>query len=142
MRRYIGLIDGEEGGYGIVFPDLPGCTAMGATIEEAITNGADAMRLWIEVIEEKEAERPGGGIAPATSLEVLRRDREVAAALEGGSLAVSVPLVRVTGRSTKANLSIDDGILAAIDAEAERRKLTRSGFIEAMVREMLPRTTR
>jgi hypothetical protein len=26
------LIDGRRGGYGVVFPDLPGCTAMGRTL--------------------------------------------------------------------------------------------------------------
>ena len=51
MARYIGLIDGEAGAYGIIFPDLPGCTSMGDTVEEVIANGADAMRLWVEVAE-------------------------------------------------------------------------------------------
>jgi hypothetical protein len=34
----------EGGGYLIEFPDLPGCMSDGATIEEAITNGIDAIR--------------------------------------------------------------------------------------------------
>jgi antitoxin HicB len=40
----------EDGGYLIEFPDLPGCMSDGATIEEAITNGIDAMRGWIEAM--------------------------------------------------------------------------------------------
>jgi len=40
----------EGGGYLIEFPDLPGCMSDGATIEEAITNGVDAMRGWIEAM--------------------------------------------------------------------------------------------
>jgi len=36
MARYVVLIDqAEDGAYGVVFPDLPGCTAMGDTVEEA-----------------------------------------------------------------------------------------------------------
>jgi antitoxin HicB len=31
----------------VEFPDLPGCVSDGETIEEAITNGIDAMRGWI-----------------------------------------------------------------------------------------------
>ena len=40
----------EGGGYLIEFPDLPGCMSDGATIEEAITNGLDAMRGWIQAM--------------------------------------------------------------------------------------------
>lgn len=37
----------EGGGFLITFPDLPGCMADGATIEEAIRNGRDAFQSWI-----------------------------------------------------------------------------------------------
>ncbi|HYZ26719.1 MAG TPA: type II toxin-antitoxin system HicB family antitoxin [Geminicoccaceae bacterium] len=46
------LDDGEGGGYLIEFPDLPGCLSDGATVEEAIANGADALRAWIATAEE------------------------------------------------------------------------------------------
>jgi HicB_like antitoxin of bacterial toxin-antitoxin system len=39
------LPEDEGGGYPIEFPDLPGCMSDGETIEEAIANGIDAMRL-------------------------------------------------------------------------------------------------
>jgi antitoxin HicB len=44
--------DDEGGGYLIEFPDLPGCLSDGATIEEAIANGADAIRSWIATARE------------------------------------------------------------------------------------------
>lgn len=44
------LTEEEGGGYLIEFPDLPGCMSDGATVEEAITNGVDAMRGWIEAM--------------------------------------------------------------------------------------------
>jgi antitoxin HicB len=44
------LPDSEGGGYLIEFPDLPGCMSDGETIEEAITNGLDAMRGRIEAM--------------------------------------------------------------------------------------------
>jgi antitoxin HicB len=50
------LPDDEGGGYLIEFPDLPGCMSDGTTPEEAIQNGADAVRCWIEAI--REAGRP------------------------------------------------------------------------------------
>lgn len=42
----------EGGGYGISFRDLPGCWSDGATREEAIENGRDALRSWLAVAEE------------------------------------------------------------------------------------------
>lgn len=133
MTRYTALIDGVAGAYGVVFPDLPGCTAMGGTLDEAIVNAAEAMRDWAEVTEEM-----GGTVPVPRPMEALRGDPQVVRALAEGASLASVPLVRATGRPAKANLSIDSGILAAIDAEAERRRLTRSAFIELMAKESLP----
>ena len=36
MSRYVVLIDGKKGAYGVTVPDLPGCTAMGRSVEEAL----------------------------------------------------------------------------------------------------------
>ncbi|MGH6900004.1 MAG: type II toxin-antitoxin system HicB family antitoxin [Geminicoccaceae bacterium] len=38
----------EGGGCLIELPDLPGCMSDGATLEDAIANGIDGMRGWIE----------------------------------------------------------------------------------------------
>ncbi|HTJ56699.1 MAG TPA: type II toxin-antitoxin system HicB family antitoxin, partial [Devosiaceae bacterium] len=45
--RYVALIDGEAGGYGVQFPDAPGCTAMGETEDEALRNAAEALSEWV-----------------------------------------------------------------------------------------------
>ena len=42
----------EGGGYAILFPDLPGCRSDGATPEEAIENGRDALASWLAVARE------------------------------------------------------------------------------------------
>jgi antitoxin HicB len=42
----------EGGGYLIEFPDLPGCLSDGETVEEAIANGADALRSWLATARE------------------------------------------------------------------------------------------
>ena len=42
----------EGGGYSITFPDLPGCYSDGATPEEAINNGRDALESWLAVAHE------------------------------------------------------------------------------------------
>ncbi|HEY0282512.1 MAG TPA: type II toxin-antitoxin system HicB family antitoxin [Rhizomicrobium sp.] len=130
--RYIALIDGKAGAYGASFPDLPGCTVMGKTIDAAMNNAAEALRDWVEVAEESGVRIP----APCAA-ETVRRDGGVKQALAAGAQLASVPLVRETGKPVKANLSLDSGVLAALDHEADRRSLTRSALIELMAREML-----
>lgn len=39
--------DAEEGGYTVIFLELPGCLTCGETIEEAMQNAEDAKREWI-----------------------------------------------------------------------------------------------
>jgi antitoxin HicB len=46
------LEEDEGGGYLIEFPDLPGCMADGETVEEALREGADAVRSWTETMRE------------------------------------------------------------------------------------------
>ena len=130
--RYVVLVDGKAGSYGVTFPDLPGCVAMGKTVDEAIANASEALRDWVDVTEEAKEKVPS-----PRSAEAMRRDKEIRQALAAGAQLASVPLVRQTGKPVKANLSIDAGVLKALDAEASRRKLTRSAMVELLAREML-----
>jgi predicted RNase H-like HicB family nuclease len=132
MHRYTALIDGEAGAYGVSFPDLPGCVAMGATVDGAMLGAAEALREFDADIT------ANGHVLPAPrSHDELLAEPDVATALRDGARLASVALVRETGRSVKANLSLNAGVLAAIDAEASRRGLTRSALVEAMARHSL-----
>ena len=48
----------DGGGYYITYPDLPGCSSDGETIEEAINMGEDARICWIETAYETGKEIP------------------------------------------------------------------------------------
>lgn len=132
MPRYIGLIDGKKGAYGVVIPDLPGCTAMGKTVDEALRNAVGAARVWAEdaLADREKIPRP-------SAAEDLRVDRDIAEALANGAAFCVVPLVLDSGRSAKANLSLDAGLLEAIDEAAAVKGLTRSAFIASAVREKI-----
>jgi predicted RNase H-like HicB family nuclease len=88
MTSYTALIDGKTGAYGVYFPDLPGCVAMGATIEEAVVNAAESMRDWIDVTVER-----GGAIPEPRPIEALLADPEVSEDTAAGALLRSVPFV-------------------------------------------------
>lgn len=136
MARYLALIDGKAGAYGVVIPDLPGCTAMGKTMGEALRNAIEAARDWAS-----EARSDGVPLPKPRALETLRSERKVARALAEGAAIATVPLIVDLARPAKANLSLDAGLLAAIDEAAEAHGLTRSAFIASAAREKIVKDT-
>jgi len=130
--RYVALLDGRAGAYGVVVPDLPGCAAMGRTVEKALQNAVAAVRDWAE-----DAAADGEALPKPRPADRVRRDPDVAAALAEGAAIMIVPLIRETGRPAKANLSIDEGLLASIDEAAAARGMTRSAFIASAAREKI-----
>ena len=121
MSRYPAHIDGKKGAYGVTFPDLPGIVAMGKTIDEAMVNAEEALRDYaIEAKKDNEA------IIPPSNME--RVETQVGQAL------VSIPLIRLSGRSVRRHMTLDEGVAAFIDSEARRRGMTRTAYVEWMAR--------
>jgi predicted RNase H-like HicB family nuclease len=131
VKRYIALLDGGPDAYGVAFPDCPGCTAMGADANEAYANAVVALEEWM-----LDALAVGDAPEPRT-VEALRKDPDVLAALAEGAVFFVVPLVLESGRPVKANISLDRGLLEAIDAAAKRSRLTRSAFLASAAREKI-----
>lgn len=131
MVRYLALLDGDAGAYGVSFPDCPGCTAMGGTPEQAIAGGTEALREWM-------TDRVAAGLhrSAPRAIEALRADPDWADELARGVVA-SVPLLLDEGRSVRANLSLDAGLLAQIDDAARERGLTRSAFLASAARDKI-----
>jgi predicted RNase H-like HicB family nuclease len=132
MSRYVALLDGHAGTYGIVVPDLPGCSSGGATIDEAIANAQEAVSLWAD-----EMVAQGGEIPPPRAIEAALAVPDIADAVAHGAAVVLIPLVRESGRPTRANISLDRGLLDAIDEAAAARGLTRSAFLASAAREKI-----
>lgn len=133
MSRYIALIDGEPGAYGVAIPDLPGAVAMGETIEAALADAAEHAGEWIASVTAR------GGLTPRPrTADALRAEPDVAEALRSeGAVLASVIVAPHAGRSVRANLSLDVGVLSALDEAAQRAGMTRSGLVEMMVRRRL-----
>ena len=55
----------------------------------------------------------------------------------GGFVLAAILAVRSTGKPVRANLSLDQGIVSAIDAAAHRRGITRSAMVEMLARQHL-----
>lgn len=42
MTRYVALVDGKPGSYGLTLPDLPGCASAAATTDEVLRRATEA----------------------------------------------------------------------------------------------------
>ena len=104
MSRYVALVDGKAGAYGVVIPDLPGCTSGGPTIDDALRNAVEAVTLWVE-----DARADGEKIPPPRTAERLRDDPGVAAALADGGVLAYVPLVLDAAAGTIAGNGTSGG---------------------------------
>jgi predicted RNase H-like HicB family nuclease len=130
--RYVALIHKDpDSAYGVSFPDLPGCISAGDTLDEASENAVEALSGHIRWME-----ADGDPIPPPRSMDEIVSDPSLAEDRDGAMLAV-VPLVRDLGSTTRINVSLDLGLLQAIDDEARQRKQTRSAFIASAVRKEL-----
>ena len=56
MTHRVELIRSHEG-YAVLCPDLPGCVSQGATEEEALANIKEAIKVYLEVVEEMKQRR-------------------------------------------------------------------------------------
>ncbi len=127
--RYIAFVHKEpDSCYGVSFPDLPGCTSAGDTLDEALTNAVDALSGHVRLME------ADGEAAPTPrSLEAIKTDSDFADDMKD-AIVSAVPLVRDRGSTTRINVSLDFGLLEAIDRLAKQRKQTRSAFLASAAR--------
>jgi predicted RNase H-like HicB family nuclease len=129
MRHYIAVIHKDEGSaYGVHFPDVPGCFSAGETLDEAIRNAAAALRFFAEDADMPESPR---------ELDAVRADPSLAQDIEDGCTFAAIPFFLDEHRTVRANITMDAGLLAAVDETATARGQTRSGFLAAAARAAL-----
>ncbi len=88
VRHYPAIIEGDdETGYSVFFPDVPGCTSGGNTLQEAPLNAEEALAAHIALIME------GGEEIPAPS-----RLDDLARPIEPDVAEVARQLVRAEAR--------------------------------------------
>ncbi|MFN3078002.1 MAG: type II toxin-antitoxin system HicB family antitoxin [Alphaproteobacteria bacterium] len=123
-RHYPAVIDKGETSYGITFPDFPGCISVGATPEEAIAMGTEALSGHIATMAEDSDPFP-----EPTPVELVT--------WEPDEQVVCVTLIPVVmpGRAKRINITLDEGLLSEIDAITGNR----SGFLAEAARAELVR---
>ncbi len=123
MRYYHAVVHKEEdSAFGVQFPDLPGCFSAADRIEDVIPNAVEALSLWFEDADETEP----------SAVEAIRT--EAADDLAEGAFLVMVPWIGRNSKPARVNISLDRGMLDAIDTAAALRRLTRSAFLAEAAR--------
>jgi len=125
MRTYFGLVHQEDGSaYGVQFPDVPGCFSAADDMNDLVNNAAEALSLHLE----------GEEMPTARSLTDIHTDSDVAKELAAGAFLIAVPVIALTGRSERINISMDAGLADAIKQTAKARKLNFSSYLADLAR--------
>lgn len=119
---YPAIIERASEGFSVFFPDVPGCVSAGATVQDAAINAEEALGGHLLV-----SAQYGDVLADPTPFDLLETDTEVD--------EVARVLVRAEqpGRSIRLNITLDEGLVAAIDRVATNR----SGFLADAARREL-----
>lgn len=129
MKPLYALIHQEDdSAFGLSFPDLPGCFAASDNEDDIYSNAADALTLFLEDLDTIPAQR---------SLSDLRIDPDIAAELAQGAMLVPIHYVYPSGVTKRANLTIDQALLQAIDDLASKQNNTRSGLVADVMRQYI-----
>lgn len=131
VRYYPAILERTADGLAVSFRDFPGLATHGETMEEAAAEAEAALALHIAGMAED-----GDPIPEPTPIELIGRDPEVK---EAGRLLVRADL---PGKSLRLNITMEEGLVNAIDAEAKRRDTSRSGFLALAARKELAQAAR
>jgi predicted RNase H-like HicB family nuclease len=120
MLHYVALIHKDaDSDYGVSFPDFPGLATAGRTLDEARAMAEEALIFHIEGLIED-----GETIPEPSPIDIVMDDP---ATRDGVVTLISMkPMAK---RAVRVNVTLPEDILAEIDRYAERRGLTRSGFL-------------
>ena len=129
--RVVALIHQADGGFGVSFPDFPGCVSGGDTMDAALAAAAEALTAHVGVMADV-----GEAVPAPRTLDALRADPDFAEEFDGAVVA-TVPLFTPPQRAQRVNVTIEGGLLAEIDAAAKAFPGGRSGWLAAAARDKL-----
>ena len=108
VRYYPAIIERGTSGYGVFFPDLPGCVSAGDTAQEAAVNAEEALQAHLELTVES-----GFPFAPPSELDAVRMDADI------DEVARILVRAEVPGRAVRVNVTLPADLLAAVDRHAK-----------------------
>lgn len=105
---YTAIVERSKTGFSVFFPDIPGCVSAGRTEQEVFANAEEALSLHLGEMAR------AGEIIPGRS-DVIPVDPEVE------EFCRFVARVELPGKAIRLNITMDEGLVAAIDRVASNR---------------------
>lgn len=130
-RHYTAVLYRGSEGFGVVFPDIPGCTSFGRTIHEAAAQAEEALTGHIALMV-----RDGDPLPDPTPLDRLDEVMLDPAPDESEVTRILVR-VEIPSRWMRLNLSMAETLVMRVDHAAKDLGMSRSGFLAEAARRML-----
>lgn len=121
---YVGTLERGPEGFGVFFPDVPGCVSAGRDLHEAIQQGELALAAHIELLAELGEDVPEPSADPESRID---GDLDIA--------GLFLARIELPGKAVRLNITMDEGLVARIDRVAKNR----SAFLAEAAREALAR---
>lgn len=121
--------DRREPGFGVTFPDLPGCVSFGVTVEDALVKAEEALSLHLEGMAEDGEPFPD----PAPVIELMERMGDDLPPRASWALVT----VEAPDAAERVNVYLQKSLLERIDRFAEKEGINRSGFFNQAARRYL-----
>lgn len=130
-KTYVAYLEPASDGYGVSFPDLPGCVSHGRDLDDAAAQAKDALSLHLEGMAED-----GEKIPDATSAHDLVGDMT-----RPGNIVLAMITVEAPDESDRVNVYLPKSLLERVDAYvAANAPINRSTFFGAAARLLLARS--
>jgi predicted RNase H-like HicB family nuclease len=127
--QVVALIDEDDGRFGVAFPDFPGCTTVGANLDEAVAKAEQALAFHVEGLAED------GPLPQPRTLMELRQDAEFRRDAKDAAI-VLIPY-EPPSRAVRLNITLEESLVARIDKAAAAAGESRSGFLATAARRRL-----
>mgnify|MGYP002653383836 CR=1 FL=1 len=126
LQTYPVVLEPTADGFGVFFPDLPGCVSFGADYESAVANSAEALSLHLEGMAED-----GEAYPERSAVADVRRDHAAILA-EGGHIALID--AEAPDSSERVNVYLPKSLLQRVDRYSHVRGWNRSTFFNTAAR--------
>jgi predicted RNase H-like HicB family nuclease len=126
IKFYVAILERDADGFGVFFPDVPGCVSAGATEQEAAANAEDALYGHLTLaLEHNEA------LPEPTPIDRIVLDDDIS--------EVARLLVRFEppGKAVRVNITLPEDLLVKVDRFATANGYTRSGLLAQAVRKVI-----
>ena len=123
IQRFLAIIERGVDGFGVIFPDFPGCVSYVLTVQEAAEQAENALAGHVAAMV-----ADGDPMPTPMTLDDMATDPDIQ---EVARILVRVNLL---GNESWPNISLDEDLIEQIDAEATSIGLSRSAFLAEAVR--------